>query len=116
LGDALASAVIVGSNLQIQGTSLTGAQIGFVIAEPVDGWYNGLVVPLNPSSLPQAGAYTATDGASYTTLQGGNTTFQINYIDPVSGGYVVGTFNGSMQDALGNTITVSGGQYAIPID
>jgi hypothetical protein len=29
---------------------------------------------------------------------------------------VVGTFNGSMQDALGNTITVSGGQYAIPID
>jgi hypothetical protein len=49
-------------------------------------------------------------------LQGGNTTFQINYIDPVSGGYVVGTFQGSMQDALGNTITVSGGQYAMPID
>ena len=116
LGDALASAVIVGSNLQIQGTSLTGAQIGFVIAEPVDGWSNGVVVPLNPSSLPQAGAYTATDGGSYTTLQGGNTTFQINYIDPVSGGYVVGTFQGSMQDALGNTITVSGGQYAMPID
>ena len=47
---------------------------------------------------------------------GGNTTFQINYIDPVSGGYIVGTFNGSMQDALGSSATVSGGSYAIPIN
>ena len=37
-----------------QGTSLTSAQIGFVIAEPVDGWYNGYVVALNPSSLAGA--------------------------------------------------------------
>ena len=48
-------------------------------------------------------------GTNYTTLMGGEHTFQINYIDPVSGGYIVGTFNGSMQDALGSSATVSGG-------
>lgn len=115
-GDASASAEIVGTNLQITGVSLTGAQIGFVIAEPTDGWYNGLVVPLNPAAMPQAGAYTSPLGDNYTTLFGGNTTFQINYIDPVSGGYVVGTFVGSMQDALANTITISGGTYSMPIN
>jgi len=115
-GDAMASAELVGSNLQITGTSLTGAQIGFVIAEPVDGWYNGLVVALNPTSIPQAAAYTNSLGTNYTSLFGGNTTFSINYIDAVSGGYVVGTFTGSVMDATGSSTTLSGGTYQLPIN
>ena len=56
------------------GMSLTGAQVGFVVAEPADGWYNGYVIALNPTSLPQAAAYNSTAGLNYTTLFGGNTT------------------------------------------
>ena len=113
-GDATASAEIVGTNLQIQGTSLTGAQIGFVIAEPVDGWYNGYVVALNPSSLPQAGAYTSTDGFELHHVDGRQHHFPDQLHRPGFGGYIVGTFNGSMH-ALGSA-TVSGGSYAIPIN
>ena len=115
-GDATASAEIVGGNLQITGVSLTGAQIGFVVAEPADGWYNGYIIALNPTSLPQAAAYTSTAGTNYTTLYGGNTTFSINYIDAVSGGYVVGTFNGSVMDANGSATTLSQGSFQLNIN
>lgn len=115
-GDATATAELVNGNLQITGVSLTGAQLGFVVAEPTDGWFNGYSVALNATALPQAGAYTNTLGVNYTTLFGGNTTFVINYIDAVSGGYVVGTFSGSMMDAGGTATAISSGQYALPIN
>jgi hypothetical protein len=115
-GDATATAELVGGNLQITGISLTGAQVGFVIAEPADGWYNGYVVALNPTSIPQAAAYTSTAGINFTTLFGGNLTFSINYIDAVSGGYVVGTFTGSLMDATGSATTLSGGTYQLSIN
>lgn len=115
-GDATASAELVGGNLQITGISLTGAQVGFVVAEPADGWYNGYVIALNPTSLPQAAAYTSTAGLNYTTLFGGNTTFQITYIDAMSGGYVVGSFNGSVMEAAGSATTLSQGSFQLSIN
>jgi hypothetical protein len=115
-GDATATAELVSGNLQITGVSLTGAQLGFVVAEPIDGWYNGYSVALNATALPQAGAYTNTLGVNFTTLFGGNTTLVINYIDAVSGGYVVGTFSGSMMDASGTATAISGGQFQLPIN
>ena len=41
---------------------------------------------------------------------------QINYIDAVSGGYVVGSFNGSVMDAIGSATTLSQGSFQLNIN
>ena len=53
---------------------------------------------------------------NYTTLFGGNTTFQITYIDAESGGYVVGSFNGSVMEASGSATTLSQGSFQLSIN
>ena len=117
--DALASAALGDGNLSIQGSSTTGAFVGIVINEPEDGWDDAnypFSVALNQTSIPEAIGYTSEAGTDYTTLLGGNTTVQVSYIDATSGGYLVGSFQGSMFDAAGNSTVLTSGVFTLPID
>ena len=115
-GDASAYAGMDGTSIFIAGISLTTAQIGFTIAEPVTGWVNGVVITMNLSTAPgTAGAYDAIGGAqTYSTYNGGNITMELNYVVSGAGGYVTGTFSGNMQSTAGAAVTISQGSFSIP--
>lgn len=112
-GDGGASANLDMGMLTITGVSATGANVNFAIAEPADGWSNGLVVIMNTASVPQGAAFTNTAGQLYTTQFGGTVTLSINYIDEGPGGIVVGTFSGSVMDAFGSATTLSQGSFQV---
>ena len=118
MGDASATATMSGTSIVIAGVSVTTAQIGFIMAEPLTGWQNGVVIPMNLATAPgTAGAYEAVGGAeTYSTSNGGNITMELTYVVAGAGGYLTGSFSGNMQSAAGAGVTISQGAFAIPID
>ena len=105
--------------LTINGASPTGANVNFSIAPPVDGWENGYNVLLNMASVPQTADFNNPAAQFYTTLFGGTVNVSINYINytedagVISDGIVVGTFSGSVSDALGSLTTLSQGSFQV---
>ena len=117
-GDAAASAQLVSGNLVISGTSSIGGGgvLNIGIAEPVGGWTNAYTIGLNPTTLPQAASYTNGSGEAFTTENGGNLVVTISYIDAVSGGYVLGTFVGSLTSTTAGTTALTSGTFALNIN
>ncbi len=104
--------------LIITGVSGGGENMGITISTPGGGWTNGITIDMDASTAPDdAVAYTDGDGVLYSSTFGGaNFTVNIEFIIPGGGGYVVGTFNGQLEDADGETVNINNGVFALPIN
>ena len=71
------------------------------------------------ASVPQTADFNNPAAQFYTTLFGGTVNVSINYINytedagVISDGIVVGTFSGSVSDALGSLTTLSQGSFQV---
>jgi hypothetical protein len=103
--------------ITIGGLSVTTQGIALALPEPpVVGWNNGSVVSLSPATAPLGvGAYQAIGGIQFTTANGGAVNVTVSYVLPEAGGIVVGTFNGTMLNDEGNSVTISQGSFTLPI-
>lgn len=112
-----------GTQITLTGSTPAPAQaeINFLITEPAEGWSNGMTIPLNAGTIPQAATYNSPLG-QYSTVVGGNMTLTITYIeldpatgDPVPGGIIAGNFNGGMGDltGLGTPTAISDGLFLL---
>lgn len=114
-GDDVASCTLGDPTLVITGQSSTGAVVTITLTEPADGWEPSNFA-VNSLSLTDMVEYTNSDGDDFDTTNGGSVSVNISYIDPVPGGYIVGTFNGSIADADGVFQSVTGGSFQMAIN
>lgn len=117
-GDASAAAQMDGTSIAFGGVSVGTSQIGFVLAEPVTGFENGVVIPINTATAPgTTSVYESVGGVTqYSTANGGNMTVELTYVISGAGGYISGTFSGNMQSATGEGVTISQGMFSMPIN
>lgn len=103
--------------MQIVGQSSSGAEITITINEPEDGWYNGYTTQCSVfSTTGDVVDFVSSDGTAYSSDNDGSVTVSISYIEPVPGGYLVGSFSGSVADADGAFISLTGGQFSLPVN
>lgn len=116
-GDDLAAVSLGSPELQIVGQSSSGAEVTITINEPEDGWYNGYTSQCSSfSTTGDLVEFVSSDGTSYSTENGGVVTVSISYIEAVPGGYLVGSFNGSLNEDDVTTTSLTGGQFKLPIN
>ena len=116
-GDELAAMSLGSPELQIVGQSSSGAEITITINEPEDGWYNGYTTQCSVfSTTGDVVDFVSSDGTAYSSDNDGSVTVSISYIEPVPGGYLVGSFSGSVADADGAFISLTGGQFSLPVN
>lgn len=118
VADAIANATIAGGTITIQGQSLANDGIAFSLAEPGVGWLPGVLIPLNAGTVPDLGAYTAPDLTIYATNFGAaNVNVEVITVNAISGGYITGTFSGTMTTADESaTVNISNGLFVLNID
>ena len=116
-GDDVASCTLGDPTLVITGQSSTGAVVTITLEEPVDGWGPSNFVVSSLSLSGDVVEYTNTDGDDFSTSNAGSVSVIVSYLDPVPGGYIVGTFNGSLADDSQTVYeSLSGGSFQMVIN
>jgi hypothetical protein len=120
VADFSTTASMAGSDIQIGGVSLQSAGFAATIPEPlVVSWIAGSTSTVNTSNFPAGQAlYSSPSAVTYSTQFGtAQITFNIEYVNPVSGGFIKGTFSGSLVDASEtDQVNISQGQFSLPIN
>ncbi len=107
---------LAGTTIMVLGTTISGEEIGLSLEAPALGWQNGITILCAPATIPTACGYTDVLGVNYTSTFGGNVTVEVDYVDATSGGIIVGTFMGTVVDAVGASVNLAQGSFIVPIN
>ena len=118
-GTALVAEVSVtaeldGTTLNVGGLTATGAGIALVLEQPITGWIDGAQVQCSMASGSSC-SYADPAANGYSTNFGGGVTVEISYIDAQPGGFVVGTFMGTVVGMTGESMNIAQGAFQMAI-
>lgn len=108
------SATLNGTTLEISGLTATGAGLALVLEQPITGWIEGAQVQCSMASGSSC-SYADPAANGYSTNFGGGVTVEISYIDPQPGGFVVGTFMGTVVGMTGESMNIAQGAFQMEI-
>jgi hypothetical protein len=109
------SAELDGTTITLTGLTLTGAGLALVMEVPLAGWVAGAQVQCSVATGSSC-SYADPAANAYSTNFGGGVTIDIAYVDAVSGGFVVGTFMGTVVGMSGESMNIAQGAFQMQID
>jgi hypothetical protein len=108
------TAELDGTTLNVGGLTATGAGLALVLEQPITGWIDGAQVQCSMASGSSC-SYADPAANGYSTNFGGGVTVEISYIDPQPGGFVVGTFMGTVVGMTGESMNIAQGAFQMEI-
>lgn len=115
LAETELSAELDGTTITVTGLTLTGAGLALVMEVPLAGWVAGSQIQCSAATGSSC-SYADPAANAYSTNFGGGVTVDIAYVDAVSGGFVVGTFMGTVVGLSGESMNIAQGAFQMQLD
>lgn len=109
------TAQMSGSTIGIEGYTATGAGLGLVLEQPITGWIEGAQIQCTLAAGNSSCSYADPIGNPYSTNFGGAVTVEISYVDAQPGGFVAGTFMGTVVGMSGESMNIAQGAFQMEI-
>ena len=108
------TAQMSGTDIEVVGLTATGAGLALVLEQPITGWIEGAQVQCSVATGSSC-SYADPAANAYTTNFGGGVTVQIDYVDAQPGGFIVGTFMGTVVGMTGESMNLAQGAFQMEI-